>query len=205
MLLQELFIDDEAIDLARLRAMSVDELKEHLQLCLNASTSGVIGAARTVLVLEELGADLSDIDGAWFRGIRMIARGQLIAGALFRCDGPAMLSMVASLPRSDQQTIADGKPFQVAVGLTDNGDIDHKMLTVEMMTPRQKQMVFGKGFIRSLAQQWNILSEKPQQELLINVKLGITQAVYDKLSKVAKRRKISIAALIRNIIESTDL
>jgi hypothetical protein len=192
---------------ARLQGMPAEELKREFVRHLGIAADSIRAAAKCVRIADERGIEITadrSISQYYLNIVRKVAYNQLLPEIVSRVVDHSTFEKVAALPLPDQQKIADGTPLKVATGVTDAGEVDHVLVTLDEMTPEQKRQVFGKGCIRSPEQQWQIVStKKPEKPLKIEATL--TPQQHAKFLKETNRRRMTISEAIVAALEASGM
>ncbi len=130
-------------------------LIEQLQECLSITIHHIITLATIVRRLDECDVELK-VEFAMLPYIRRVAYGQMVPELLVTLQGEqALLDKVATLPIPDQESIAKNKSLKV---MELGGD--HRKVPPLCLTKREMSQVFGRGKIRTEAEQIGFLKDE---------------------------------------------
>ena len=167
-------------------------LMAELTQCFEITVNHVIKLAALVRRLECLGVEI-ELQVAILPYIRRIAYGQIIPELFVAMQGDAsLLARTSSLPIPDQKKIASGEPLKVM----EHGG-DHRMVVPLQLTNREIKQVFGKGRLRSDAEQIGWLRDQEESRRLKSVSVDVQDIILDK-----KRLGINVRG---RFVSATDM
>ena len=147
-------------DLASVRSMSTDELREELRRSLQMTADNLRRIASIVRTLEERGEDLSALRIGLMPYLRQIAYGQVMPEIVVRyAESPMLVRTISQLPMPDQQRLAKGDPIPLAVG-SPGTPLDHRMVDPIYLRRDQVSLVFARDHIRTIEEQKIILENR---------------------------------------------
>lgn len=136
-------------------------LLKKLKDCLRITVDHVVRLAVIVRRLEECGVEIS-VDFSLLPYIRRVAYEQVVPELIVTLQGDQqLLEKASSLPIPDQRAIASNKPIKV---MEIGGD--HRTVPPLSMTRREIRQVFGRGKIRSDAEQIGWLRDEQNKVLI---------------------------------------
>lgn len=174
--------------------MTDDALRTALRAAITDLRENVVAIARLVAEAERRGIDVSAEVPIDLSPLRKIARGTLSPAAWSRFAGSAVLVPVSSLPIPKQEALAAGESVPLLV--MPYGERDHIDAKPLDLTREQIAQVFGRGEVRTLAQQRLYIEAqraKVEKAAADGVSVGdvvIPRALYDKLRARARRAKV---------------
>lgn len=190
--------------LARLEAMTQEQLFERMRQLLDITLDAVIEMALCIRVLDAQGADFSQVRNIWFDRLRCVGHGQVVPELVLMAETDSLFRRLAALPMPDQTKVAEDVPIPVVVSVK-NGTIDHRMLPFSAMNDSQVELVFSGHSIRTLDEQAVIFQNRSQTRLVVRLNLRLSDAKHAKLLRSAKRRNSTVEKLVLETLETADL
>lgn len=133
------------------------KLEEHLTM----SVEHLKDVAAIVLLLEERGADLSDINSKMLHWCRRVAYGQIMPELVVQYSGStSLLRRLSGLPLSDQAKVVPDEP--IAVVVQHDEVTTHRLVRPSKMSPAEVNQVFAADHIRDDSEQVSYLASKTQ-------------------------------------------
>lgn len=173
----------------------VEWLQERLAACFSITIENVVEMAAIVRRLDEL-EEPYGIEFAALRYLRLIAHGNLSPELYCACDGNwLLLDKTRQLPNVDQQRIASNDPVKV---MELGGD--HSVTAPRELSVLQIRQVFGRGTMRSDAEQIGWLRERYDREQA--KQRAKDQANREELPQIDRKRN---GAVIHGFMTATDL
>jgi len=134
-------------------SLGIGQLKDLLQQGLKLKAKQFVEWAVAIRILEAAGEDLSDCRMPLLPYFRKIAHGQLIAEVLvYFADEPKLYNIIGEFDIAQQLEFVKGRHVPVVV-CSEDGKRTNRMADPRCLTPRQRKQVFGKGTVRSEAEQ----------------------------------------------------
>lgn len=147
---------------SELATCSTDELKQRLASLLATTAEGLRDMAAIVAELESRDEDLSGLRLGIVHHLRRIAAGQLLPELVVRCAAvPRILAKASILPLSDQQRIAGGEPFPLAVWRGDS--VEWRQIDPLEATGPQFSQIFASDHVRSQQEQISLLEDRRER------------------------------------------
>lgn len=137
--------------------LSEHKLLNEFKALITATVENVRRQAVLVRLLEEGGADLSDITSPWLDDLRRVAYGQLVPELIVLATrNRAVFWQAKKLPVPDQTKLAKDEPLPVVVHREGYGP-EPRMVKPSRMQDWEIRQVIGSGHIRSEAEQVSYL------------------------------------------------
>lgn len=200
----EAVADQSEITMSNLRSLSTSEIRGKMIGGLKLHDDNLVEVARCVLVIEERGEEITEVDEITLHSLRMIGHGTLVPSLLVPLlSRPAVLEAVSKLPIKKQLEIARDHTVNV---VRENGTGPKtQKVNVATLTGAEIVRVFYGNRMRNPREQAAMIvrSTDPtntEDTRLIGFRLTVARA--ENLRRKSKELGVSVNSIILSCIET---